>query len=319
MFRAGLENNLIKALNPKYNILFRDDKSYPYIVLTGHAFPRLAFYRGTQSKDGQYFGPYPTAIAVRESLHLLQKVFKLRTCEDSVFSHRSRPCLLYQIKRCTGPCVGLIHPERYADDVRQAAVFLAGKEQEVLETLEQRMLAASEAQAYEQAAAIRDQLQALRKVQERQFVDSGREESEADIIVAVAESGIVCVNLTMVRGGRHLGDKTFFPQNAEGHELAEVLEAFVLQHCDDKPVPRLILLNAEFDTEALGGMLTERAGRKVQITARAIGSRRIWVRMAEKNAELALMQRLSHSATQEARLAAMIDALDLPDTTQRIE
>lgn len=314
-----LENNLIKELNPKYNILFRDDKSYPYIVLTGHAFPRLAFHRGTQKdKGGRYFGPFPSAFAVRESLHLLQKVFRLRTCEDSVFNHRTRACLLYQIKRCTGPCVGHIDAARYAEDARQAAAFLQGKEREVLEAVERKMLAASEAQSYEEAAIYRDQLEALRKVQEQQFVDRGTE-AEADIIAVVQQGGLTCLNLTMIRGGRHLGDKTFFPRNAEGHDAAEVLEAFITQHYEDKPIPEDIVLNADFDTEALTAMLADKAQHKVRLVTRPIAARRVWLNMAEKNAALSISQRLAHSATQEARLTALIEALQLADTTQRIE
>jgi excinuclease ABC subunit C len=314
-----LENNLIKGLAPKYNILFRDDKSYPYIVLTGHPFPRLALHRGTQKAGDQYFGPFPNAYAVRESLQLLQKVFRLRTCEDSVFNHRSRPCLLYQIRRCTGPCVGRISAQAYADDVRQAAQFLLGKEQQVLEHVERQMLAASEAMEYEWAAFYRDQLQALRAVQERQFVESGRK-LDADVVAVVAERGLACVNLTMIRGGRHLGDKTFFPQNADGHDPAQIAEAFVDQHYADKPAPGLILLNVELDTEALGIVLGEQAGRRVHIASRpASGERRVWVEMAAKNAALAIEHRLSQQATQEARLSALLETLGLPDGGKRIE
>ncbi len=314
-----LENNLIKGLNPKYNILFRDDKSYPYIVLTGHAYPRLAFHRGVQQQGkGQYFGPFPNSLAVRDSIHLLQKIFRLRTCEDSVFNHRSRPCLLHQIKRCTAPCVGLISPEQYQDDVRQAAEFLQGKEQAVLENVERKMLAAADAQHYEDAALYRDQIQALRKVQERQFVESGSE-TDADVVAVAAKSELVCVNLTMIRAGRHLGDKTFFPQNAEGHEPAEVLQAFIEQHYDDKPVPPLILMNIELDAEALGGVLAEQAQHPVRIVTRPIGERRVWVSMAEKNALLAIEQRLSQHATQETRLAALIEALGFTENVARIE
>ena len=314
-----LENNLIKGLNPKYNILFRDDKSYPYIVLTGHAYPRLAFHRGVQQQGkGQYFGPFPNSLAVRDSIHLLQKIFRLRTCEDSVFNHRSRPCLLHQIKRCTAPCVGLISPEQYQDDVRQAAEFLQGKEQAVLENVERKMLAAAEAQHYEDAALYRDQIQALRKVQERQFVESGSE-TDADVVAVAAKSELVCVNLTMIRAGRHLGDKTFFPHNAEGHEPVEVLQAFIEQHYADKPVPPLILLNTELDAEALSGVLAEQAQHPVRIVTRPIGERRVWVSMAEKNALLAIEQRLTQHATQETRLAALIEALGFAENVARIE
>lgn len=313
-----LENNLIKGLAPKYNILFRDDKSYPYIVLTGHAFPRLALHRGPLKKGDRYFGPYPSAYAVRESLQLLQKVFRLRTCEDTVFAHRSRPCLLYQIKRCTAPCVGRISEADYARDVAQAAEFLLGREQQVLTGLEQRMRAASEAMEYEWAAFYRDQIQALRAVQERQFVESGRR-LDCDVVALVAEHGLVALNLTMIRAGRHLGDKTLFPQNAEGHEPAQILEAFLAQHYADQTPPPLILVNAPVDAEALVQVLGDKAGRRVQITSRPVGERRIWLDMAAKNARLAIAQRLSRQATQQTRFAALVDALGLPEGARRIE
>jgi len=235
-----------------------------------------------------------------------------------VFNHRSRPCLLHQIKRCTAPCVGLIAPEQYQEDVRQAAEFLQGKEQAVLATVEQKMLVAADAQDYEAAAIYRDQVQALRKVQERQFVESDSE-ANADVIAVVAKSELVCVNLTMIRAGRHLGDKTFFPVNAQGHAPAEVLQAFVEQHYVDKPVPALILLNTELETETLGGILTEQARHSVRLVTRPIGERRVWVTMAEKNALLAIEQRLAKHATQEIRLAALIEALGLAENVARIE
>jgi excinuclease ABC subunit C len=313
-----LENNLIKGLTPKYNILFRDDKSYPYIVLTGHASPRLAFHRGAQQVKNQYFGPFPNSMAVRDSIHLLQKIFRLRTCEDSVFNHRSRPCLLHQIKRCSAPCVRLIPPEQYHDDVRQAAEFLAGHEQALLEGLERKMIAAAAARQYEAAALYRDQIQALRKVQERQFVESGSE-AEADVVALAAKNGLTCVNLTMIRGGRHLGDRSLFPQNAEGHTPDVILEAFLTQHYADKPIPPLVLLNVELDAETLGSLLSEQARHPVRIVTRSIGERRVWVNMAEKNALLAIDQRLSQHATQETRLAALIEALGLPEGIGRIE
>ena len=313
-----LENNLIKSLMPKYNILFRDDKSYPYIMLTGDAFPRLAFHRGSQLKQNQYFGPFAAASAVRESIQLLQKVFRLRTCEDSVFANRSRPCLQYQIERCTAPCVGLIGEEEYRRDVGQAALFLQGKQQQVMDELSEQMFQASEQQEYERAAVFRDRMQSLRTVQERQFVSDFRS-SDADVVVCVSEQGVLCVNLVMIRAGRHVGDRSFFPKNAEGCDEMVALESFIAQHYLSRPVPPLIIVGAALEPEALEELLSEQAGRKVQISAYAGGDRRVWLKMAQKNAELALHQQLAQKASQQARLDALREALSLPETANRIE
>jgi excinuclease ABC subunit C len=313
-----LENNLIKSLSPRYNILFRDDKSYPYVVLTGHRFPRLGFYRGTLEKTNRYFGPFPNAGAVRESLQLMQKVFRLRTCEDTVFNNRSRPCLLYQIRRCTGPCVGKISLEDYSEDVRSAELFLQGREDEAVRRLEERMQRAAEAQAYEQALTYRDQIRSLAKVRETQFVSSGRG-TDADIVALASASGLICVNLVMVRGGMHRGDKSFFPQNAHDQDEQQVLDAFLSQHYVGHDAPPAIIVNRALDAEALEQLLSQQAGGKVQINANPSGERKVWLRMAEKNAELAIAQRLAAHATQEARLAALQQALELPENVQRIE
>ena len=208
-----LESNLIKSLTPRYNILFRDDKSYPYLMLTGHRFPRLGFHRGGLDRHHRYFGPFPNAGAVRESIQLLQKAFRIRTCEDSVFSNRSRPCLLHQIRRCTAPCVGLVAESDYAEDVTGAILFLSGKQDEVFERLAARMNAASDGMRYEEAAVFRDRIAALRKVRERQFVSGDGDDT--DVVAYARAGGVVCVNLTVIRGGRHLGDKNFFPRNAD--------------------------------------------------------------------------------------------------------
>lgn len=313
-----LENNLIKALAPRYNILFRDDKSYPYVVLTGHAFPRLALHRGPQHKGDRYFGPFPSAGAVRESLQLLQKIFRLRTCEDTVFAHRSRPCLLYQIERCSAPCVGAISAEDYAAEVAQAVAFLSGREQQVLATVEAKMLAASEALAFERAAFFRDQLKALRAVQERQFVESGSKR-DVDVIAVAHRQGLVCVNLAMIRAGRHLGDRAFFPEHAEGHDAGGVLKAFLTQHYADKPVPPLILVDAPVDRDALAALLSEQAGHEVQIVSQVTGERRAWVDMASRNALLAIQQKLARQTHQAGRLAALAELLGLPEGSLRIE
>jgi excinuclease ABC subunit C len=313
-----LENNLIKSLSPRYNILYKDDKSYPYIVLTGHRFPRLGFHRGSLDQAHRYFGPFPNAGAVRESIQLMQKVFRLRTCEDTVFANRSRPCLLYQIKRCTGPCVGLISQADYAEDVKSAELFLQGREDEAVDRLEERMHRAAAERVYEQAAAYRDQIRSLSKVRETQFVTSSRG-VDADIIALVATGGLICVNLVMVRGGIHRGDKSFFPQNAQDQDEQIALDAFLTQHYVNREVPPAIIVNRPVEAAALEDLLSQQAGTRVQINANPTGERRIWLRMAEKNAELAIAQRLVAHATQETRLTALQQALGLADNVRRIE
>ncbi len=312
-----LENNLIKALKPRYNILFRDDKSYPYIVLTGHGFPRLAYYRGATGKHHQYFGPYPNSHAAKESIQLLQKIFRIRTCEDSTFSNRARPCLLHQIHRCTAPCVGLISQQNYAIDVRNANLLLQGKQGEVEGLLRLAMEQAAEAQHYEQAAALRDQLHALHTVQQKQFMESGRA-TDADIVAVAELNGALCVNLAMVRGGRHLGDKSLFPQNAEGQAADEVLHAFLAQHYLNHSVPPLILTSTPLVADALEELLGEQVGHKVQIRHSASGERRQWLDMALKNALLALHQQAGQQAGQLARLEKLREVLALPQLS-RIE
>jgi excinuclease ABC subunit C len=316
-----LENNLIKSLTPRYNILFRDDKSYPYVILSGHRFPRLGFYRGPLDKKHHYFGPFPNAGMVRESIQLLQKVFRLRTCEDTVFSNRTRPCLLYQIQRCSGPCVDLIGEQAYQEDAKDAELFLQGKQTEVLQSITRKMREAADAQEYEQAALFRDQIQSLRKIREKQFVDSGNA-LDADVVACVAENnggGRICVNLAMVRGGRHLGDKSFFPQNAEGYDPWAAMEAFLAQHYLNRSAPDLIIVGEKIRREVLQNLLTEQSGgRKVVINSNPIGNRRVWLNMATENARLALEQMLGRQASQEERLQALQQALDIPGLS-RIE
>jgi excinuclease ABC subunit C len=312
-----LENNLIKTLKPRYNILFRDDKSYPYIVLTGHGFPRLAYYRGATGKHHQYFGPYPNSQAAKESIQLLQKIFRIRTCEDSTLSNRARPCLLHQIHRCSAPCVGLIGQQNYAIDVHNANLLLQGKQGEVEGLLRLAMEQAAETQHYEQAAALRDQLHALHTVQQKQFMESGRA-TDADIVAVAELNGVLCVNLAMVRGGRHLGDKSFFPQNAEGQASDEVLHAFLAQHYLNHSVPPLILTSTPLAANALEELLGEQAGHKVQIRHSVSGERRQWLDMALKNALLALHQQAGQQAGQLARLEKLREVLALPQLS-RIE
>jgi excinuclease ABC subunit C len=313
-----LENNFIKSLAPRYNILFRDDKSYPYLMITGHAVPRIGFHRGAKDRHNRYFGPFPHAHAVREAIQLLQRVFRLRTCEDSVFENRSRPCLLHQIRRCTAPCTRLITPAKYAQDVHNAVLFLEGREADVLETLTQKMAAAATALHYEDAAVYRDQIRALSRVQARQYVESERG-VDADVVACVLEGGIACVNLVMIRGGRHVGDRSFFPQNAEEASAGEVLAAFLEQHYLEQPVPPLILTSDELDRAARASLLYQNESRGTQIVVPVQGERRVWLDMARKNAQLAVSHRERERTTQETRTTALRDALGLPASAERIE
>ena len=313
-----LENNLIKGLKPRFNILFRDDKSYPYLLLTGHRFPRLAYFRGTPKKRDQAYGPYPNAYAVRESIQLLQKVFQLRTCEDTVFANRSRPCLLYQIKRCTAPCVGHITPDAYARDVHAAAQLLHGEASALTEHITEQMNAAAAALDFETAAFLRDRLRMLAAVREKQFVDSTGSDADADVVAVAEAGGVIAVNLTMIRGGRHLGDRSFFPQHGEGATPAEALEAFIVQHYLDHPIPARILVSEAIETGALETLLTEQAGKKVTLLHRVTGERKVWIGMAQANARLSAERRSADRANQSQRLAALRDTLDLP-TLNRIE
>ncbi|MBC7755533.1 MAG: excinuclease ABC subunit UvrC [Bdellovibrio sp.] len=328
-----LENNLIKSLMPRYNVVFRDDKSYPYIAITGDQFPRLAFHRGAQRQSSktngcaQYFGPFPNSVAVRESIQLLQKVFKLRTCENTVFSNRSRPCLQYQIQRCTAPCVAYISTEIYANDVNMAALFLNGKTNEVMNTLGDKMNTAAANQEYEMATVFRDRMQALRQVQAKQFV-SDFSVSDADVIACASLQSQHCINLVMIRGGRHLGDKSFFPKNSQDAQgsvaLSETMEAFLTQHYTALNTPPMIVCGVEIDSKSFEAAFSERAseqktGRKVKIITNVIGDKKVWLKMAQTNAELALGQRAATSANQAAKLIALREALNLPESTERIE
>jgi excinuclease ABC subunit C len=301
-----LENNLIKSLAPRYNILFRDDKSYPYLTVTGHEFPRLGFHRGAKDRQNRYFGPFPHAYAVRESIQLLQRVFRLRTCEDTVFENRSRPCLLHQIHRCTAPCTDLISAGQYAEDVANAVLFLEGREDDVIRGLGDKMNAAADAQHYEKAAAYRDQVRALSRVQARQYVESNRG-VDADVVACAIEGGIACVNLVMIRGGRHVGDRSFFPSNAEGATAGEVVAAFLEQHYLDQPLPALVVTSEPVDLE------------NANVVNPSHGERRVWLEMACKNAGLAIAQRVRDRATQQGRLQALREALGLPESVERIE
>lgn len=313
-----LENNMIKGLMPRYNVLFRDDKSYPYIALTNDAFSRLAFHRGVQRKGNQYFGPFPNSVAVRESIQLLQKVFKLRTCENTVFANRSRPCLQHQIARCTAPCVGFISEIDYRNDVHQAALFLQGKTNEVIDTLGSQMNMAAANQEYEMAVVFRNRMQALRQVQAKQFV-SDFNVSDADVVACAELQGQHCINLVMIRGGRHLGDRSYMPKNTDGETLETSMAAFLAQHYVAQNTPPLIITSIKIETAVIEEVLSEQAGRKIKINTNAIGDKKVWLKMAQTNAELALGQRAATSANQAAKLVALREALNLNEATERIE
>lgn len=312
-----LENTLIKTLKPRYNILFRDDKSYPYIAITGDESPRLAYYRGAFEKGVRYFGPYPSSWAARESVQLLQRLFLLRTCENSVFNNRSRPCLLHQIKRCSAPCVGIIAPEAYARDVKLAVLFLEGRHSDIIDGLSARMQEASDRFAFEEAAVFRDQIRALQTVLHKQFVDSGKDE-DVDVIVAQQVGGLVCVNLAMVRGGRHLGDRPQFPQGSEGMEVADALLAFVEQHYRDHPAPAKLVIEGA-DAMVLREALEEVLDQPPVVAAARFQAEKAWIEMALTNAGLAIETRLRETGRAEAQLDALQAALGMADKPRRIE
>jgi excinuclease ABC subunit C len=327
-----LENNLIKALDPRFNIVFRDDKSYPYLKLVSGSFPRAAYYRGAVDKKHRYFGPYPNAWAVKDSIQLIQKVFRLRTCEDTVFANRSRPCLLHQIKRCSAPCVGLIGEADYARDVADTERFLRGDTQEVLDELQQRMMGHAQALQYEQAAAVRDQIGSLSRVLHQQAVDESSlaaSSKDVDILAVRVKGGRACVNLAMVRGGRHLGDRAYFPAHVEDASSLDsatepevaVLEAFIAQHYVEGFVPPQLVLSHAVEATLLDA-LSEHSGVKINATHQPREQRRIWLEMAEGGAELALARLLAEEGSQRERTRALADALglDVPDLdTLRIE
>ncbi len=342
-----LENNLIKTLAPRFNILFKDDKSYPYLKITAPpggngagAYGRVAYYRGAVDKRHQFFGPYPSAWAVKESILLLQKVFRLRTCEDTVFANRTRPCLLYQIKRCSAPCVGHVTPQDYANDVANAGRFLRGDTQAVLGELEKRMMAHADALAFEQAAEVRNQITAMSKVLHQQSMDTGTDR-DVDILAVEVRGGKACVTLAMVRGGRHLGDRAYFPAHVEDGTQAAiaadddatpaladalrpeavVLEAFVAQHYIDAPPPPLLVSSEPLAPELLEA-LAQQSGKRIAAVHNPREQRRIWLEMAQQNAGIQLARLLAEEGSQQARTRALMDALDLavddPDTL-RIE
>ncbi|MCG6886071.1 MAG: excinuclease ABC subunit UvrC [Proteobacteria bacterium] len=319
-----LEINLIKSLRPRYNVLYRDDKSYPYIFLSDHTFPRLGVHRGARRAKGRYFGPYPSAGAVRETLNLLQKVFPVRQCEDSFYSHRSRPCLQYQIKRCLAPCVGLVSPERYADDVRHAVMFLEGKSSRVIDELVTCMEEAAQRQEFEQAASYRDQIASLQRIQEKQYISSNG--GDLDVIAVAVEQGVGCVQVFTIRDGRNLGNRVWFPKREAGpldqDDSVTLLDSFLSQYylSDGRPVPAEILLSqAPSEPELLEQTLSSESGHKVGLHYRLRGQRARWVKMALQNAQHSLNSRLASQATLLQRYEALQEALDLDEMPQRLE
>ncbi|MEE2983204.1 MAG: excinuclease ABC subunit UvrC [Pseudomonadota bacterium] len=318
-----LESNLIKELRPRYNVVLRDDKSYPYIYAElEHEFPRLRFHRGARSGKGRYFGPFPNAGAVRSTLKLLQKLFMVRQCEDSFFSNRSRPCLQYQIDRCTAPCVGLIDAEEYAADVRHAILFLEGRAEEVIDYLVQQMEGASSALEFERAARHRDQIASLQKVQTEQHVAgiSG----DFDVVATAVKAGVGCVQVFFIRHGRMLGNKAFFPAHTQSASSADVLEAFLAQFYlaahRDRDIPRDIIVGETLgEAQWLAEALSQAHGRRIRIRDSVRGERSKWVRMATDNAVMALDHRLSAEADHHERIAALGDALDRDVAIERIE
>jgi excinuclease ABC subunit C len=314
-----LESQLIKALKPRYNILLRDDKSYPYIYLSGNEeYPRLAFHRGARNQPGRYFGPFPSAFAVRESLNLMQKLFKVRQCEDSYFRNRSRPCLQYQIGRCTGPCVGLISPEQYRSDVRHAEMFLEGCSSVVIDELAGSMEQASAALNFERAAALRDQVAALRKLHAQNHVQGAT--ADMDVIACRIESGIACVSVLFFRNGISLGTRDFYPRLPLDAEPADVLAQFVAQYYLDRPVPREIILGeAITDEQILSEVLAQQCGHVVEIKTRVRGERAQFLQMAERNAQASLTSRIASRQTLGTRFEDLQNLLGLDESPRRIE
>lgn len=314
-----LENNLIKEYRPRYNVLLRDDKSYPYIHLsTQQGFPRLSFHRGTRRGEGRYFGPFPSAGAVRQTLNQLQKVFPVRQCRDSFFENRSRPCLQYQIHRCTAPCVGYIGETDYARDVQDVQRFLEGQSDEVIERMTARMDAASEALDFEEAARLRDRIAALRYIQEKQYVAGAQ--GDVDVIACVMREQLACVQVFIIRDGRNLGNQTFFPRTPAHTTESEVLYSFIAHRYLGRDIPQELIISHDIeDREVLEDALAADAGRRVRISANVRADRRRWLRMAEANAEHALSARSATQASMERRFEDLEAALELPGMPDRIE
>jgi excinuclease ABC subunit C len=313
-----LENQLIKSLRPRYNVLLRDDKSYPYILITDETWPRLAFHRGPRAVPGRYFGPYPSASAVTSTLDLMQKIFKLRNCEDSVFRNRSRPCLQHQIGRCTAPCVGLIAPRDYDADTKRAALFLDGRSGEVVDDLTRSMEAASSSLQFELAAYLRDQVAGIRRIQAKQYIEG--EQADMDVLACAMDQGTACVLLLSFRSGMNLGTRSFFPKTNGADSASEVLDAFVSQYYFEQRPPREIILSHVIeDAELLEKVLSSQAGKKVEIKTSVRADRARYLEMAVSNAVLALSTEITSNVAQRKRLEALREMLGMDHLPQRME
>ena len=315
-----LENNLIKTLLPRVNILLRDDKSYPYIFVSDNQeYPRIGFHRGAKREKGRYFGPYPSSYGVRETLNLLQKIFRVRQCHDSFFRNRSRPCLQYQIKRCSGPCVGLIEPERYTADVQQAVMFMEGKSQSLVRESIKQMEQASDKQDFETAALFRDRIAMLKRIQEKQYITG--EGGDADVMAIAATPEAACIVVTWIRGGQNLGSKSFFPRMGAESTPWEMLDAFLSQYyLSGRTIPaRIYLSEAIVDRALLERAFSEHAGKKIALTVNPRGAPRRWMQMAKFNAADALRRHLAGKIDMQGRFETLRDALKLESTPERIE
>jgi excinuclease ABC subunit C len=313
-----LENNLIRNHMPRYNVIFRDDKSYPYLKISGDQFPRISFHRGIQKKDQNYFGPFPNSPAVRDSIKLLQKVFLLRTCENSVFRNRSRPCMEHQIQRCSAPCVNLISEQDYKEDIDQAMLFLNGKDTKVINSLSEKMSYFAEKNEFERAAVFRDRIQSLRQVRLKQFV-SDFSENDADIIAIEEKGGIYCVNLVMIRNSKHLGDKSFFPKGAVDSQDNNILEIFIAQYYNEKSPPPVVIIEKKVNKSLLEKFFELKKYRKIKIITRLTKEKRMWMEMAKKNALINISQQSNEKLSFKNKVEAFTKLLNIDSTKNRIE
>ena len=313
-----LENNLIRNHMPRYNVIFRDDKSYPYLKISADQYPRISFHRGAQKKEQNYFGPFPNSPAVRDSIKLLQKVFLLRTCENSVFKNRTRPCMEHQIQRCSAPCVNLISEEDYKEDIDQAMMFLNGKDTKVINSLSEKMSIFSENNEFERAAVFRDRIQSLRQVRLKQFV-SDFSENDADIIAIEEKEGVFCVNLVMIRNAKHLGDKSFFPKGIADDTDNNILEIFIAQYYDEKSPPPVVIIEKKVNKSLLEKFFELKNYKKIKIITRLTNEKRMWMEMAKKNALIAIGQKSNETLSFKNKIEAFTKLLNISSNKNRIE